>query len=204
MCNEKELIKAMQAEAKGGGYRLLMDDESLRVMGTRWAAMFPAAKIPRKVLGAVVEHTGGIPYGQCAAVYGVKSGYEMNEYQPEVFEAEYASLCGSPTGERVRNTGVSCWGYWLYSGENGTLRAVVPKLLTLSEAPPTEITDTMALRFEDMEHMGAGEIHIQTFGDSIINNEEKRRALWRAFEKIGWWEKPEEDSEYEQTELEEA
>ena len=63
--NEKAVCDAMKRDVKGAGYRAfgidLKGDHWLGLKGSSWIVLAALKNVPRKVLGLLAEHAGGIP-----------------------------------------------------------------------------------------------------------------------------------------------
>lgn len=71
MIDAKNLAKAMKSAAKGGGYKIFVpkDGENLYIWTDLWCVVLSALRVPRMVLGTIVEQTGELPTpGACGVV----------------------------------------------------------------------------------------------------------------------------------------
>ena len=65
MLNEKGLAAAMKAAYRGNGYTVAITDGKIMLKGSAWGVYYDLKKLPRKCLGLVAEHIGGLPDNTC-------------------------------------------------------------------------------------------------------------------------------------------
>lgn len=110
MLNEKGLAAAMKLAWKGNGYTAAIADGKIMLKGNAWGVCYDLAKLPRKCLGLLVEHIGGLPDGAC-----FKLQKDLGA-QTKLLDEELAF-----------------WDEKLRIGENGEeIHALRPTMLTLS------------------------------------------------------------------------
>lgn len=187
--NEKGLITAMKEATTSGGYRLYMTDEAV-IMGTDWAVVFSdLSVIPRKVLGMIVEHIGDIPKGECYEIFSTKKEIEVIDYMGDVLSSELAAFAGVVdhlmSGDRVKvkYTGVSAWGTYILTTENGQLRTIRPDLLEMIDGlGAAAFTSSGALTVEGEGYA----MYVATKGKEQLGTE-KDSAIWEALHGVDWW-----------------
>lgn len=98
--NDAAVCTAMKAALKNGGYTafgMVLEDELwIGVKGSGWMALAEAGNMPRKILGLIVEHAGGIPMpGQAWRLEKPrKSDIQRQDVMAGVAEEEVQDLLG--------------------------------------------------------------------------------------------------------------
>lgn len=186
--SEKGLCKAMNDAAAHGGYKLRFnyDDDTLTVLTEEWLVNVETEKIPRKVLGLIVEHFGYIPEGGCYCVRKKKDEVDIQNYMHATFSVDVLNIATGNTLPALY-TGITVWNRALYVSEIGTLRGAEPVHFGLLEigTKPSMVSSAenkgKSLMFADEE----SSVFISICDSSFLP--EAKQTIWDSLEQINWW-----------------
>lgn len=183
LISEKGLCKAVSDAAAHGGYHIRFNEEegTLTLLASEWLINVETAKIPRKVLGLIVEHFGYIPESGCYSVKKLKEFVDVQTYMNEAFNLDVVKIAQGEA-ESAMYTGIAVWGKELYISESGKLRGANPvHFALLDHGLKPRITDCKSLMFTDEDSA----LFISVCDSGFLP--ETKQAMWDALEKIDWW-----------------
>ena len=130
--NEKGLTKRMSEAYKDAGYQVMMDAETVQLMGSTWAVICDKAEIPAEVLAMVVKDLGRIPAGNiCCRIQ--KDG--IQSLMPAVFLETMENLrkkIPEDGGDAIKSTPLTWRGSRIWQRERDlSLMRINPSLLTI-------------------------------------------------------------------------
>lgn len=164
--NEKGLIKIMKEAYKGYGYSIAVTDdvagnESVIIITKECIVVGDKKKMPRKVLGLIVEHMGDLPVS--GEAYQLRKGHP----QTEIFDAATATLKEIHADNKpltvVKRTDLTLGGYRLWQRKDD---------LKIFKIDPV---------LEDILDISRG-IH-RSVGDELLMMEDKESRAYVHFEK---------------------
>lgn len=132
--SEKGLARSMESSMKIG-YKLLIKDEEVSVMGSDWLVNSPASVFPRKELALIVEHLGYIPRDCCLTVSKMGGEVFVQSMMEDAFADEADTMTSAPELIRVKYTGVELCGRALHQSREGRIIGINPAGSRLLESP---------------------------------------------------------------------
>lgn len=168
--NEKALIKAMNAAKKGGGYRCWVDGRRTVIYTGFWAVV--SVRLPRKVLGLLVEHMGTLPEdGDTWLIVKKDVQKELTPFGQDVIEA-----LERENGTPMKLTPLTLNGYELWQKlDDGKILAFDPVLTALAEAPVAlaiQADDRGVAAFIEEDNK------VFVFSTEVNGQKELERVMW--------------------------
>lgn len=170
--NEKALIKAMNAAKKGGGYRCWVDGRRIVIYTGFWAVACETAKLPRKVLGLLVEHMGTLP--ENGDTWLIVKKDVQKELTP--FGQDTILALEKERGRLTKLTPLTLQGYELWQELNeGRILAFDPALTALAEG-----STAVSIRGDDRDVLAfdGAVSEVFAFSTEVAGMRELEKTTW--------------------------